>query len=214
MSAAERIEKAADPTVVACWSCRGPTPSGEPFCATCGAVQPPGQLDHFRRLGLERGFGLDPAEVERRYFALQRRLHPDRFATRSPRERALSQAQATSLNAAYETLMDPLRRAVYLLDLAGITVDAEDGKTLSDPELLLEAMAMREALAEAASADQVARVRAEAEATATACERDLAAAFQAGALALAHRLTLRLKYLAKLVDEASIRRLRVPGAAL
>ena len=61
------------------------------FCATCGAVQPPGQTDHFARLGLALGYAVDPALLDRRYFERQRLLHPDRFATRTPRERALSQ---------------------------------------------------------------------------------------------------------------------------
>ncbi len=222
MSAAEKNEPgagrdgspvaaAAHSGVVACWSCRGPTPAAEPFCATCGAVQPPGQLDHFRRLGLERGFALDTAEVERRYFALQRRLHPDRFATRGPRERALSQSQASSLNAAYETLMDPLRRAGYLLALEGIAVDRGDGQTIDDPELLMEAMEMREALADATDAASVKGVLDHASAAAESCRQDLARAFAAGDRAAAHRLTLRLKYLSKLVEEAGLRRLRLPA---
>src|SRR5262249_35122703 len=148
MSAAEANSRDLAGRPVACWSCRGPTPADEPFCATCGAVQPPGQLDHFRRLGLEPRFAGDTEEVERRYFALQRRLHPDRFATRSRREGALSQSQAASLNAAYETLMDPLRRAAYLLEREGIVVDPADGETIADPKLLMEALEMREALAE------------------------------------------------------------------
>ena len=115
--------------LAACWSCRGPVPAAESFCPTCKAVQPPGQNDHFARLGFARTYDLDPKLVERRYFELQRRLHPDRFATKSAKERALSQAQATSLNAAYETLMDPLARAVYLLRLAGIETGG-DGKTV------------------------------------------------------------------------------------
>src|SRR5258708_3872279 len=139
MSAAEKNEPRAgtdgSPVAAVAWPCRGQPPALGPFSATGGAVQPPGQLDHFRRLGLERGFALDPAEVERRYFALQRRLHPDRFATRGPRERALSQSQASSLNAAYETLMDPLRRASYLLAPEGIAVDRRAGPTIHDPEL-------------------------------------------------------------------------------
>ena len=93
-----------------CWSCGGPV-EATLFCPTCRAVQPPGDADPFTRLGFPRGFALDRAELDRRYFAAQRQLHPDRFATRSARERAISQSQAVSLNDAYETLKDPLARA-------------------------------------------------------------------------------------------------------
>jgi molecular chaperone HscB len=192
----------------ACWSCGATVPAEAPFCPACQAVQPPGQADHFVRLGLEKGYDLDPKEVEKRYFALQRRLHPDRFVTRPPRERTLSLAQATSLNAAYETLMDPLRRAVYLLRLSGIETGG-DGRTTDDPALLMEAMEMREALAEAGTIQAVDAVVARARADAESCRHDLSRAFAAPDLKMATRDTLRLTYLTKLIDEARSRRLNV-----
>src|SRR3954466_5779654 len=91
----------------ACWSCAGPVDAAALFCGTCSAVQPPRITDHFTRLSLPVAFGVNLADLDRRYFAAQRQLHPDRFATRTPRERAISQSQAVSLNEAYETLKDP-----------------------------------------------------------------------------------------------------------
>ena len=150
--------------VVPCWSCKGPVAGRALFCPVCGAVQGPGQVDHFTRLGLVRTFEIDQETLDRQYFGLQRRLHPDRFATRTARERALSQAQATALNEAYETLKEPLKRAVYMLKLAGRTVDIAGTATVSDPELLMEAMEMRGELAEADSVAAVAGVSARADA--------------------------------------------------
>ncbi len=192
----------------ACWSCGAAVSADTPLCPACQIVQPPGQADHFARLGLERRYDLDAKEVEARYFALQRRLHPDRFATRPPRERTLSLAQATSLNAAYETLMDPLGRAVYLLRLSGIETGG-DGRTMNDPALLMEAMEMREALAEAGSIQAVDAVVAHARAEAETCRADLSRAFAEPDLKAATRDTLRLTYLTKLIDEARSRRLNV-----
>ena len=193
-----------------CWSCRGPAGDGA-FCATCGAVQPPRPLDHFARLGLARGFTLDPAELDRRYFALQRDLHPDRFARHSARERQISQSQAVALNEAYETLKTPLRRAEYLLRLAEQPVDRES--TLRDPELLAEQMERREALAEAATLPALEACVGGAAADAAALESDITAAFARGDLALARRATLRLRYLLRLLDEARARRERIAPAA-
>ena len=68
-----------------------------------------GAADHFDRLGLPRAFDLDPTGSSAATSTRQRQLHPDRFATRTPRERAFSQIQAVSLNEAYETLKDPSR---------------------------------------------------------------------------------------------------------
>lgn len=193
---------------VACWSCRGPVMAGDAFCATCKAVQPPGQLDHFARLGLARGFALDGAEIDRRYFRLQRQLHPDRFATRGPRERALSQQQATSLNEAYETLKDPLARAGYLLRLSGIEVNAEGCNTLTDPVLLTEAMELREALADAADLAGVEDIARRAQIDIDDCLAELTPAFRVSDLDRAGRLTTRLRYLTKLAEEARFHRLR------
>ena len=37
-------------------------------------------MDHFARLGLPAALDLEPGALDRAYFALQRRWHPDRFA--------------------------------------------------------------------------------------------------------------------------------------
>src|SRR5262245_8095364 len=150
----------ADAAPAACWSCRGPVAPEAIFCATCKAVQPPRALDHFTRLALPVDFLVDTADLDRRYFAAQRQLHPDRFATKSPRERLVSQNQAVTLNEAYETIKDPLSRANYLLKLKGIDVNPDGCHTINDPTLLMEQLERREALAEAdtpAKAEAIAR---------------------------------------------------------
>lgn len=198
-----------------CWSCNQAAQGL--FCGACGVVQPPGTLDHFQRLGLERGFAVETAELDRRYFALQRQLHPDRFVKKSPRERAVSQSQAASLNEAYETLRDPLDRAVYLLRLQGIELEPASGQTISDPALLMEAMEMREALSEAVDAEAVQAVAAQVEADRQAALDLLAHAFAAEDRKAARTQTLRLKYLTKLADDIRARRAaqraQGPGAA-
>ena len=190
---------------LACWSCHGPVAVREPFCPTCAAVQPPGAADPFARLGVAPGFELDRAALDRRYFELQRRLHPDRFVAKSPRERALAQRQAAALNQAYETLKEPLSRAGALLRLAGREVAFDGEGTIADPALLTEAMELREALSEVADAGEARNVAAHAEAELDSCRRALAAAFAANDLDAAGRLATRLRYLAKLAEEARTR---------
>lgn len=191
---------------VPCWSCGGPTPADSLFCVTCASVQPPGAADHFRRLGIARSFDVNRAELERRYFDLQRRLHPDRFATRTGREKALSQAQAVSLNEAYQTLADPLDRAVYLLHLAGMDVLAEGCNRITDPVILMEAMEMQEALAGSQSAAQVELFAANVAADIEECIGDLAVAFRKNDLDEAAKLTTRLRFLRKLIEDSRARR--------
>ena len=195
--------------VAACWSCRGPVTAGDLFCDTCEAIQPPRPVDPFTRLDLEPGFEVAPDHLDRCYFDLQRRLHPDRFATKTSRERAISVALTADINVAYETLQDPVKRATALLEMQGVTIHAEGCNTMSDPVLLMEAMEQREALAEAETSDQVETIAAVATREKTDCLTELAGAFNTNDLSAADRLTTRLKYLMKFEDELRAARLRL-----
>ena len=198
--------------ITACWSCQGAVHGGNTFCDTCGAVQPPGQVDHFARFELDPAFELDELDLQQRYFSLQHRLHPDRFAGRSERERAISMQQSTSVNQAFEVLKAPLRRAEYLLGLAGVTVNAETGNLPTEPEVLAEAMETREALMDADGDQAVAALADEVRARAETCLSDMSAAFAAGDTGRAATLATRLKYLQKFADEVRRRRATLQAA--
>ncbi|GGF73702.1 co-chaperone protein HscB [Terasakiella brassicae] len=183
-----------------CWSCKGPVSGGDLFCETCHAVQPPGHIDHFSRFGLQKAYSLDVDGLERSYFELQRHLHPDRFANKTPKEKTLSQQQAVSLNEAFEVLKDPLKRADYLLSVLGMTGISHD-HTVNDPVLLMEAMETREALMEAQSVDTVNALSDKARRDVRDCVRAIAQAFDQEQYDEARKLALRLKYLTKLLEE-------------
>lgn len=202
--------KAAE-TKDACWSCGAPLPVLERFCPACKGVQEPRAVDHFARLDLPRRFDLDFAVLEKAYFALQRQFHPDRFAARPAREKALSLRHATAINEAYQVLKDPLSRAEHLLSVAGRPVQADGAQTVNDPALLMEAMEQREALAEADSVAAVDEIITEGRAAGTKLQEQISAAFAANDLAKAGQLALRLRYRQKLIEEARSRRLRMTG---
>lgn len=195
--------------VIACWSCKGPVSRVTPFCETCGAVQPPGQANHYERMGLELSFDVDGADLDQRYFDAQRHLHPDRFATKSAQEKALSQQQATAINDAYETLKEPLKRADYLVHLMGMDVLPEGCNLVNDTELLMESMELREALAEAETIEQVDALSARATEDIHHCIEQLSKLFDDNDIEGACRLTTRLKYLKKLSEETRIQRMKL-----
>lgn len=207
------VATAAAAAVVPCWSCKGPVAARALFCSVCGAVQGPGTIDHFSRLGMQPTFDVDLDLLEKQYFGFQRRLHPDRFAAKSAKERALSQSQATALNEAYETLKDPLKRAAYVLELKGHKVDLTACGTINDPVLLMEQMEKREAIAEADTVEAITKLSAAADSEVIACQCHISAAINAGTLDEAVHLTIRLKYLAKLAEEARTRKTRLTRAA-
>jgi molecular chaperone HscB len=168
-------------------------------------------MDHFARLGLPAALELEPASLDRAYFALQRQWHPDRFVARPPDERARASSEAAALNDAYRTLKDPLSRAVYLAGLRGVELPG-DGKTIDDPDLLMEAMETREALHEAATPDAVDALAGEAKRQAQKALAELADLFLHEDKPAIRKTLLRLRYLDKFAEEARARRMNLERA--
>jgi molecular chaperone HscB len=111
--------QAAEATRRECWRCRAESGAAL-VCPRCDAIQPlPADADLFAVLGLPRRLALDAADLEQRYHAASRAVHPDRFQTASPRERDLSLAASAAVNRAYRTLRDPVARGRYWLELHG-----------------------------------------------------------------------------------------------
>jgi molecular chaperone HscB len=183
-----------------------PAAASSPICAACGKVQPPppaGALaDKFALLGLQQGQRLDEAELDASFRALSRKLHPDRFAKASSRERRFSLEQTTLLNDAYRTLKDPARRAEHLLQLRGVQ-PMDDYKM--PPEFLEQAMEDREQLLEAkesgAPLEPLAQgIRAKMDAAMAEVEKLLAEVGEVHQ-ARAAELLARMRYYARYLDE-------------
>ncbi len=95
------------------------------FCSACGKVQPPVPVDYFTFFGFPRKLDLATAALEKEFYALSRRLHPDMFAQAESQERAWSLEQSSLLNDAYRTLKDPIKRTEYLLRLEGVELEEQ-----------------------------------------------------------------------------------------
>ena len=104
--------------------------------------------NYFELFGIPVGFRVDKAALAERYRELQKVVHPDRYASGSEAEQRLSLQQTTQVNEAYETLKDPVKRAIYLLKLNGVDMQL-DKETTQDTAFLMEQLEMREQLAEA-----------------------------------------------------------------
>jgi molecular chaperone HscB len=102
----------------ACWSCGSMRAAH--FCQSCGRVQPPHPVDYFTFFGLPRKLSLDVAALEKEFYQLSRKLHPDLFAVAEGEEQRWSLEKSSQLNDAYRTLKDPVSRTEYLLRLAGV----------------------------------------------------------------------------------------------
>jgi molecular chaperone HscB len=75
--------------------------------------------------------------------ALQREVHPDRFAAQGAAAQRVAAQWSARINEAYRRLKDPLRRAAYLCELRGAPIQAENN-TAMPPAFLMQQMAWRE----------------------------------------------------------------------
>jgi molecular chaperone HscB len=95
----------------------------EPVAET-GAEQ-----SYFAMFSLPLKLNIDTAALERDFYKLSRRLHPDLFARKSAEEQAWSLRQSSLLNDAYRTLREPIARTAYLLKLEGMRIEDENSET-------------------------------------------------------------------------------------
>jgi molecular chaperone HscB len=110
-------------TTHSCWSC-GDMRAAH-FCESCGKVQPPAPSNYFAYFGLPPKLNLNVATLEKDFYALSRKLHPDLTARASALEQEWSLEQSSLLNDAYRTLRDPIRRTQYLLKLEGVELEEQ-----------------------------------------------------------------------------------------
>jgi len=106
-----------------CWSCGDMR--AEHFCGECGHVQPARPTDFFSFFGMPRRLDLDEAKLEREFYKLSRKLHPDVYSRASAREQLWSLEKTSQLNDAYRILKDPISRTEYLLALQGIQLEEQ-----------------------------------------------------------------------------------------
>ncbi|MHB8454662.1 MAG: Fe-S protein assembly co-chaperone HscB [Acidiferrobacterales bacterium] len=111
------------------------------------------EKNFFELFGLPVSFALDTADLASRYRDLQRRFHPDRYASATDQERRLSLQITAQINQGFQTLKEPVARGRYLLALQGISTD-EETDTIMDPDFLVEQMELRESLDDARRSPQ------------------------------------------------------------
>lgn len=69
--------------------------------------------------------------LEREFYSLSRKLHPDRYSLSKSAEKGWSLEKTSQLNDAYRTLKEPISRTEYLLKLEGVHFE-EQSKTATE----------------------------------------------------------------------------------
>ncbi len=110
--------------------------------------------DHFDLFDMPRQFAVDIDVLAQRYRTIQSQVHPDRFASSGEAQKRIAMQWATRANEGFQTLRDPLARALYLLKLRGIDASSERNTAIA-PAFLMQQMEWRETIDDAAAASNV-----------------------------------------------------------
>ena len=129
-------------------------------------------MDYFSFFSLPRKLNVDVTALEKQFYVLSRKLHPDRFASKPVAEQEAALAESSKLNDAYRTLKEPIARTEYLLSLEGVAMEEQSAKATSDaraagtakkqvapPELLEEAFELNMQLEEMRMGDDDPQLR-------------------------------------------------------
>ncbi|MDP1533932.1 MAG: Fe-S protein assembly co-chaperone HscB, partial [Rubrivivax sp.] len=81
--------------------------------------------DDFSLFGVAPTQAFDRGALDARWRQLQAEVHPDRFAAEGAAAQRVAMQWAVRVNEAYQRLKDPVRRAAYLCERAGVPIDAE-----------------------------------------------------------------------------------------
>ncbi len=124
--------------------------------------------DFFAVFAMPQKLRVDTAALEKQFYAMSRKLHPDRFVNQPAEEQEEVLRQSSLLNDAYRTLRDPVLRTQHLLHLEGVEME-EQSKAATDaarasgaekkqavpPELLEEVFELNMQLTEMRAARQM-----------------------------------------------------------
>ena len=88
---------------------------------------------------------MDQAALDAAWKRVSMQVHPDRFATASPAEKRVAMQWSSRANEGYRILREPLARARYLCELAGVDLQTETNTSMS-PGVLMQQMEWREQL--------------------------------------------------------------------
>ena len=100
-------------------------------------------LNPFEIFGLKPQFRIDKQKLDEKYFEIQKKVHPDRFASASDAEKRVAQQWATLINDAYQKLSDPIQCGKVLCALRGHPIDEDSSGSISE-EFLFEQLERRD----------------------------------------------------------------------
>jgi len=146
-------------------------------------------------------YSINLSALQKSFHKLQGTLHPDKFHGKTEREMRYSREQSASLNNAYSTLVSPLLRAQYLLQLNGRDVLSEN-KSITDSVFLGKILETRERLMNAdEDKEEVNKIAEEIKKEYLETVSNLKENFQKNDFEAAKKNTINLQYQTKILEE-------------
>ncbi|MFN3186926.1 MAG: Fe-S protein assembly co-chaperone HscB [Nannocystaceae bacterium] len=161
-------------------------------------------MDHFERLGQPAQHALDRDALEHAYLQRAAAAHPDKVAQDDASAKRAAMEASAAINEAYRTLRDPVKRAEYLVKLAGRDLDSSDpdsGAPQMPQSFLIEMIEHRERVAEAQAGGSLDALRDDIEAQESDALSAAVSAIDGGDHEAAARHLVVRRYLQRLLDE-------------
>ncbi|XP_006615455.2 iron-sulfur cluster co-chaperone protein HscB [Apis dorsata] len=187
------ISKYSSDSPLKCWNCNF-TYKSDLFCSKCKVLQkPPENLTYFDIIDIPKIYDVNVTEIQKKYKELQKLLHPDKFSNKSEKEKQFSEILSSLVNKAYSTLLHPLKRGLYMLELNGITIS--EGTDNVNAEFLMEIMEKNEEIEDAANNEEkIKKLIQENETILNTLIMNVAAAFEQKDIKKAESLLIQMKY--------------------
>ncbi|KAH8380532.1 hypothetical protein KR009_011210 [Drosophila setifemur] len=144
-----QVRKFASKSQPACWNCQTKSDLRQNMiCADCGHLQDvDAGINYFDLLSFPAKFTLEPQKLTQSFRQLQTLVHPDKFSNKTSREQTNSADWSSLINKAYKTLLTPIERGQYLLQMEGDEMP-QDNSALNK-EFLMAMMDRNEEVEEA-----------------------------------------------------------------
>lgn len=145
-------------------------------------------------------FTLDIQKLQKKYLQLQRMLHPDNFSQKSSKEQEYSENQSALVNKAYTTLLKPLSRGLYMLELQGLNIEEGTDSSVNS-QFLMELMEINEALDAAQTPQEANSIGQDTKGKLADLTQQIDSALNKGELQTAKALLAQMKYFANIEEK-------------
>lgn len=183
-----------------CWNCNEDSSTTTFFCLRCNKVQKPKNLNIFETFSLFPNFIINHEEIEKKYFSLQREIHPDNFINSPENEKLFAQMHTANINDAYKKINDSVSRANELLKILGFDIKFESS-IFNDVQTLNEIMFLQEELEEIQNEKEKKILQKKVENLVKNDMNTLIKNFNSKKLDEAFKTNVRISYLKKLIKD-------------